>query len=407
MRKLFSLLLVLGLILSGCGSNDSTSNENKEKDETTEKKDISSLEQENSNKEIWDFLSDKNAYYRVNFLNSDASKESDYYDFDGNAYPDTEQDSKTIKPNDESFDVDTIAVYMNSNVWYVEAKFNNKGSITSFQFDNYSKNKEYYEYSSKKGSSSNDTKANNKFYLFLMEIGTNEDGFIDYLEWVYDNKAQTAINTEKQHNQAYNDKSEDSKSNSGESSDNSNSDNNSNNNSNTTNQSNNTSNTNNSNSGSAGGGNNSSSSPGTSLANQNAVDKARSYLSTSMAFSYQGLVDQLIFEGFTAEEAAYGASNVGANWDEQALKSAKNYLATSMAFSYQGLKDQLLFEGFTDSQASYGVNNCGANWNEQAAKSAKSYLSFMSFSRQGLIDQLIFEGFTQDQAVYGVNAAGL
>ncbi|MBR5471897.1 MAG: Ltp family lipoprotein [Oscillibacter sp.] len=88
-----------------------------------------------------------------------------------------------------------------------------------------------------------------------------------------------------------------------------------------------------------------------------------------------------------------------------ALASAKSYLSFS-AFSYSGLIDQLEFEGFTPEQATYGADNCGADWNEQAAKSAKSYLEFSSFSRDGLIDQLEFEGFTHEQAVYGVEANG-
>lgn len=90
---------------------------------------------------------------------------------------------------------------------------------------------------------------------------------------------------------------------------------------------------------------------------------------------------------------------------ENALKSAKSYL-NFMAYSYDGLKNQLKFEGYTTEEAEYAVDNCQADWNEQAAKSAKSYLNFMSYSREGLINQLEFEGFTHEQAIYGVEAAG-
>ena len=92
--------------------------------------------------------------------------------------------------------------------------------------------------------------------------------------------------------------------------------------------------------------------------------------------------------------------------EKNALSKAKSYLKV-MAFSKDGLYDQLLFEGFTEEQAAYGVNNCGADWNEQAYEKAKSYLKTMSFSRQGLIDQLLFEGFTEEQAIYGVDKVGL
>ena len=59
-------------------------------------------------------------------------------------------------------------------------------------------------------------------------------------------------------------------------------------------------------------------------------------------------------EGYTTEEATYAVNNCGANWKEQAAKSAKSYLDI-MSFSRQGLYDQLEFEGFTAEEAAYGV----------------------------------------------------
>lgn len=140
------------------------------------------------------------------------------------------------------------------------------------------------------------------------------------------------------------------------------------------------------------------------LGMQNALKKAESYLSVT-AFSYNGLIEQLEYNGFTHEEAVFGADYCIADWNEQALKKAESYLNTT-AFSYQGLIEQLEHEGFTSEEATYGVDNCSADWNEQAAKKAKSYLEFSAFSRQDLLDQLIFEGFTAEQAEYGVTEAG-
>lgn len=88
-----------------------------------------------------------------------------------------------------------------------------------------------------------------------------------------------------------------------------------------------------------------------------------------------------------------------------ALSKANQYLSI-MAFSHSGLISQLEFEGYTTEEATYGADNCGADWNEQAAKKAQNYIDIMPFSRQGLIDQLKFDGFTQSQAEYGVSAVG-
>lgn len=91
--------------------------------------------------------------------------------------------------------------------------------------------------------------------------------------------------------------------------------------------------------------------------------------------------------------------------EKNALKKAQLYLNT-MAFSRNGLIEQLEYEGFSKSEAIYGADNVGANWNEQAAKKAKSYLDIMPFSRESLIEQLEYEGFTHDQAVYGAAQNG-
>ena len=77
------------------------------------------------------------------------------------------------------------------------------------------------------------------------------------------------------------------------------------------------------------------------------------------------------------------------------------------SFSYDGLVEQLEYEGFSHEDAVYAVDNCGADWKEQAVEMAESYLSISTFSRSELIRQLIYEGFTREQAEYGVEANGL
>lgn len=149
---------------------------------------------------------------------------------------------------------------------------------------------------------------------------------------------------------------------------------------------------------------------------EQAVLKAESYLEFS-SFSRQGLIDQLLFEGFTDEEAAFGVDQVGLGAgaaddsggetlaQRNAVGSAESYLRFS-AFSRQGLIDQLVFEDYSREDATYAVDKVNPDWFEQAALKAESYLEFSSFSRQGLIDQLLFEGFSQQEAVYGVEQNG-
>jgi hypothetical protein len=97
--------------------------------------------------------------------------------------------------------------------------------------------------------------------------------------------------------------------------------------------------------------------PMETVSESNAREKAESYLSF-MAFSRSGLIKQLEFEGFSNQDASYGADAVNANWNQQAAKKAADYLET-MAFSRSGLMTQLLYEGFTEAQASYGVATTG------------------------------------------------
>lgn len=137
---------------------------------------------------------------------------------------------------------------------------------------------------------------------------------------------------------------------------------------------------------------------------KNALKAAKKYLNL-MAFSHDGLVEQLEFEQYSHEDAVYAADNCGADWNEQALKAANKYLNLT-AFSHDGLVAQLEYEKYTTEEATYGADNCGADWNEQAVKCAKRYLDLMAMSKEDLIQQLEYEKFTHEQAVYGAEQNG-
>ena len=91
--------------------------------------------------------------------------------------------------------------------------------------------------------------------------------------------------------------------------------------------------------------------------------------------------------------------------EQMAVEKALDYLDFTH-FSKSGLADQLEFEGFTAEEAAFAVDYISVDWNEQAAGKAQDYIDMTSFSKQGLIDQLLFEGFTQEQAEYGAKAVG-
>lgn len=109
------------------------------------------------------------------------------------------------------------------------------------------------------------------------------------------------------------------------------------------------------------------------------------------------LLTELHTEAPTIAEISLGKQN--------ALKQAKNYINFT-AFSYTSLISQLEFEGFSNEEAIYGADNCGADWNIEAAEKAKDYLAIYGMSRDGLKEQLLFEGFTNEQAEYALAQVG-
>jgi hypothetical protein len=91
---------------------------------------------------------------------------------------------------------------------------------------------------------------------------------------------------------------------------------------------------------------------------------------------------------------------------QNAVRAAKEHLAVS-AYSRKGLIDQLVYESYSTEDATYAVDSITVDWNQQVAKAAKEHLAVSAYSRGGLIDQLVYEGFTSAQAQYGVAATGL
>lgn len=103
---------------------------------------------------------------------------------------------------------------------------------------------------------------------------------------------------------------------------------------------------------------------------------------------------------------ATAANSAGSSKQQEAAKEASDYLL-SVSSSRSWLIAQLQSDGYTYDDAVWGADHCGADWNEQAYKKAQEYLGLTTFTHDDLITQLVFEGFTQEQAAYGVQKAGL
>lgn len=79
------------------------------------------------------------------------------------------------------------------------------------------------------------------------------------------------------------------------------------------------------------------------------------------------------------------AADSGNSEQRRAIKTAESYLSFT-AFSKQGLIDQLEYEGYPADIAAYAAENCGADWDVQAAAKALEYLQYTSFSYSGLVE---------------------
>lgn len=90
---------------------------------------------------------------------------------------------------------------------------------------------------------------------------------------------------------------------------------------------------------------------------------------------------------------------------DAALEDAYGYLRLDVSLSYEGLIDQLVYEGYSEATATYAADNCGADWYAQAVKAAQLFkkLDDSDLDYDTLVYLLKIDGFTDDQAVYGAD----
>lgn len=130
------------------------------------------------------------------------------------------------------------------------------------------------------------------------------------------------------------------------------------------------------------------------------------YLENIYHHSHSGLIEAMVREGYSKEEATYGVDNCGADWKEQAVKRAKYWIEEQdHPLSYMGTIHHLTqIADFTLEQATYGADNCGIDWKVQAAKlamnckdSGDTYFDAVSY--------LEYVGFTPEEIEYGALTA--
>ena len=125
-----------------------------------------------------------------------------------------------------------------------------------------------------------------------------------------------------------------------------------------------------------------------------------------LAVSRTGVAQMLEYERFTADETVYAMEQLkDVDWDAETDQAVEKHLEQGV--SKRGLEDVLEFQGFTQEQIKKAVSKTGdVDWDAQAVLCAKGYLEAMEFTREELIGQLKFEGFTTAQAEYAADQCG-
>jgi hypothetical protein len=117
-------------------------------------------------------------------------------------------------------------------------------------------------------------------------------------------------------------------------------------------------------------------------------------------YSRSGLINELVNTmGHSYADAEYGVDFQGINWSTEAFGMAATYIG-DYYYSYQGLFNTLIDEGFSASEAEYGVDSLNWDWYREAYLYGVDLFN-LSYLEEEIYNELIGMGFTDDEAFYG------
>ncbi len=91
-----------------------------------------------------------------------------------------------------------------------------------------------------------------------------------------------------------------------------------------------------------------------------AAEDIQNYLNIG-SYSRARLLELLVYDGFSEEEAAAALDNSGVDWNAQAVLQAQLQMELLPDTTYDELVDQLEYEKFTHEEAVYAADNYKAN----------------------------------------------
>lgn len=91
--------------------------------------------------------------------------------------------------------------------------------------------------------------------------------------------------------------------------------------------------------------------------NENVIAAAKKYVETGN-YTYTSLIDKLQQDGFSTGNAEYAANNCGADWNGMAANEAKKLIDGGVT-TKEEIVDQLIFKGYTYQQAVHGAEANG------------------------------------------------